>query len=437
MSYTEIKIPQMGEGVTEATITRWLVKEGDKVEEDQIIVELATDKVDNELPSPVGGIVARILCKEGEVARVGKTIAVVSADGKYPDETRKTAEDIQTVAVNVKHETGDAGEDTFRLVLSPLVRNMVRENRIPVQDLENIKGSGLDGRITKEDIERFLNDRIREKSVKPADKIPQAEPVRSEPVRSSAPAEEKNNITEDFSVFGDVEIVEMSRMRRLIAEHMLHSVKTAPHVTSFVKADITNLFNWYKSHREEFEKREREKLTLMPLLLKEIVRALRDFPAINASISGNSIVYKKYFHIGMAAALPDGNLIVPVIRNADQKNLYGLAKSVNDLSQRARNNQLQPDEIKGGSFTVTNLGSFGTLTGTPVINQPEAAILATGAIRKEPAVIETPEGDAIAVRQMITLALTYDHRIIDGALAGKFLMQLVKNIESFDIKTSI
>lgn len=437
MSYTEIKIPQMGEGVTEATITRWLVKEGDRVGEDQIIVELATDKVDNELPSSVAGIVTKLLCREGDVVQVGKTIAIVTGDGKLPDETIKTTEEIKTVAVNIKAAVSIQENESERMSLSPLVRNMVRENRIPVSDLKNIKGSGLEGRITKEDIERYLEGRIRDKSVKPAEKVTETEPVRSDTPRSSAVAGAETSDVVDFSVFGDVEIVEMSRMRRLIAEHMLHSVKTSPHVTSFVKADITNLFNWYKSYRDEFERREREKLTLMPLLVKEIVRALREYPAINASVSGNSIVYKKYFNIGMAAALPDGNLIVPVIRNADQKNLYGLAKSINDLSQRARNNQLQPDEIKGGTFTITNLGTFGTLTGTPVINQPEAAILATGAIRKEPAVVETPDGDAIAIRHIITLALTYDHRIIDGALAGKFLMQLVKNIESFDIKSSI
>jgi 2-oxoglutarate dehydrogenase E2 component (dihydrolipoamide succinyltransferase) len=427
----------MGEGVTEATVTRWLVKEGDKVEEDQIIVELATDKVDNELPSPVAGIVARLHSNEGDVVQVGKTIAIVSADGKLPGEMPKSPEEIRSVAVNTKADIAVPEDETARIALSPLVRNMVKENRIPSSDLMNIKGSGIDGRIVKEDIERYLEERTRQKSAVPSEKTLAAQEARPiVPVSTATPPENKP-VTEDFSVFGDVEVVEMSRIRRLIAGHMLHSVQTSPHVTSFIKADITNLFNWYKSSREEFERKEREKLTLMPILVKETVRALRDFPAINASLSGNSIVLKKYFHIGMAAALPDGNLIVPVIKNADQKNLYGLAKSINDLSQRARNNQLQPDEIKGSSFTITNLGSFGTLTGTPIINQPEAAILALGAIRKEPAVIETPEGDAIAIRQIITLALTYDHRIIDGALAGKFLMQLVKNIESFDIKASI
>lgn len=446
----------MGEGVTEATLTRWLVKPGDAISEDQVIVELATDKVDNELPSPVAGVVAKLLFKEGDTVAVGKVIAIVSEDGTLPDagERKPLPEEIKTVAVNINAvaETANASPEEqamSRLVLSPLVRNMVRENGLTADDLMKIKGSGLDGRITKEDVERFLSgsvftaaepmkkEPVQEKIKEP---VPSSEPLRekpAEPVRASEPVKATLPQTEDFSVFGDVELVEMSRMRKLIAEHMVKSVHTSPHVTSFMKVDVTNLFNWQKANKDAFEKREGEKLTLMPLFIRETVRALRDFPAINASASGDKIIYKKYFHIGMATALPDGNLIVPVIRHADQKNLYGLAKSVNDLSLRARSNQLQPDEIKGGSFTITNLGSFGTLTGTPIINQPEAAILALGAIRKEPAVIETPNGDAIAIRHMMILALTYDHRIIDGALAGKFLLQLTSNIESFDINASL
>jgi len=430
MSHTEIRIPQMGEGITEATITQWLVKEGDKINEDQIIVELATDKVNNELPSPVGGIVAKLMYKEGETVEVGKVIAVVSDDGSMPTENKPTvgSNQIKTVAVNQSPQADDlpVNPEITRLALSPLVRNMIRENNLTHEELTTIKGSGSEGRITKDDLSAYLT----QKSTVKETEIKQA--VISETVKPVAKTPES-----DFSIFGDVEIVEMSRMRKLIAEHMLKSVQTSPHVTSFIKADVTNLFGWQKSVKDDFVKKEGEKLTLMPLFIRETVKALRDFPAINASLSGDRIVFKKYFNIGMATALPDGNLIVPVIKNADQKNLYGLAKTVNDLSNRARNNQLKPDEITGGSFTITNLGSFGTLTGTPVINQPEAAILALGAIRKEPAVIETPNGDAIAIRHVMILALTFDHRIIDGALAGKFLLQLVKNIESFDIKASV
>ncbi|PKP20103.1 MAG: diapophytoene dehydrogenase [Bacteroidetes bacterium HGW-Bacteroidetes-21] len=435
MSQIEIQIPSMGEGITEATITKWHVKEGDTVTEDQIIVDLATDKVDNELPSISSGIIAKILYSEGQTIQVGKTIAIISSDGKLSGTVEKsnTPVEIKTVAAKspekLAEEAIDKNEDfDVKMALSPLVRNMVRENHIGVSDLAQISGSGYEGRITKEDITRFL-----ERSKTPVQTIVPEE-IR-ESVRTVPKPSTSSSV--DYSVFGQVEIVEMDRMRKLIAGHMKNSMATSPHVTSFAKADVTNLFNWRNSYKTEFERKEGEKLTLMPLFIKEIARVLKEFPAVNVSVDGDNIVYKKYFNIGMATALPDNNLIVPVIRNADQKNLYGLAKAVNDLAERARTNRLNPEEIKGGTFTITNLGSFGTLTGTPIINQPEAAILALGAVRKEPAVIETEQGDAIAIRQIMMLALTYDHRVIDGALAGKFLQRLVYNIENFDINSLV
>ena len=434
MKYTEIKIPQMGEGVTEATITRWLVREGDRVDEDKVIVELATDKVDNELPSPVKGVIAKILFTEGQVVSVGKVIAIVTEDGKIPDMTeRKSPDDIKTFAANPEAAKKTISDDITgsHIALSPLVRNMVRENNLSSADLKAIKGSGLEGRITKDDILNYLDSSI---VVNVPDEVKPVAFVKSEPVISEEPGK---HLKTDYSVFGDVQITEMSRMRKLIAGHMVDSIRTAPHVTSFIKADVTNLFNWQKKHKDDFEKKEGERLTLMPLFVREVVLALKECPEINVSLSGDKIIYKKYINIGIATALPDGNLIVPVIKKADEKNLFGLARSVNDLSGRARANKLLPDEITGGSFTITNLGSFGTLTGTPVINQPESAILALGAVRKEPAVIETPDGDAIAIRYMIILSITYDHRIIDGALAGKFLNILTKNIEKFDINSLI
>ncbi len=318
-------------------------------------------------------------------------------------------------------------DELIHIELSPLVRNMVRENNLSYDDLKKIKGSGLKGRITKDDINSFISGK--EKGHVPENKnseIPEK------------PAFVKEISSEnDISINGEKQIAEMSRTRKQITEQMLTSVQTVPHVTSFAKSDVTNLFNWYEKQKEVFEKKEGEKLTLIPLLIRETVRVLREFPEINVSLDGDSIIYKKYYNIGIATVLSDGSLAVPVIKDADQKNLYGLARAVNDLSLKARNNTLRPDEITGGTFTVSDLGSFDTLTGTSVINQPESAILAFGLIRKEPAVIETSKGDDIAIRLMIILSLTFDLRIIDYALAGKFLEQTAKNIENFDINSSI
>lgn len=311
--------------------------------------------------------------------------------------------------------------------LSPLVRNMVRENSLSADDLKIIKGSGLDGRITKNDILSYLSGR---------DKGHVPETKSSEII--STPVSDKEIIAKtDFLPFGEAQVAEMSAMRKIVAENMQKSVQIAPHVTSFAKADITDFFNWFQKQKEVFEKKEGEMLTLLPLLIRETVRVLKEFPEINVSFDGDSIIYKKYYNIGIATVLSDGSLAVPVIKDADQKNLYGLARAVNDLSLKARNNALQPDETTGGTFTVSDLGSFGTLAGTSVINQPESAVLAFGLVRKEPAVVETPAGDGIAIRLMIILSLTFDLRIIDYALAGKFLKQTAKNIEKFDINSSI
>jgi 2-oxoglutarate dehydrogenase E2 component (dihydrolipoamide succinyltransferase) len=416
-----IILPAMGEGVIEATIIKWLVKEGAEVKEDDPLVEVATDKVDSEIPAPSAGTIVEIKVHEGEVVEVGDLIAIYEVNAESPPvEAKMIEKEVERVRETINDERRQKKEvlEVSREMksrtpsgrfLSPLVRNIAAQKVISYSDLDKINGTGMDGRITRDDILKLVDER--EKKSSEAEK-----------------KETRKNIP--VSSAGD-EIIEMDRVRRLIAEHMVMSKKTSPHVTSFIDADVTRMVTWRNSIKAKFLEDEGQKLTLTPLFIEAAARALEDFPMINISVDGNNIIKKKHINIGMATALPDGNLIVPVIKDANEKNLKGLARSVNDLADRARNNRLKPDEINGGTFTVTNFGSYNNLSGTPIINQPQAAILGTGAVRKMPAVIETPEGDVIGIRHIMILSLSYDHRIIDGALAGRFLNRIKEILENY------
>jgi 2-oxoglutarate dehydrogenase E2 component (dihydrolipoamide succinyltransferase) len=420
----------MGEGVIEATINKWLVKEGAVVNEEDPIVEVATDKVDSEVPSPATGTLVSIIATEGFSARVGDTIAILENNKNYkPEEPAKVEkeiarvkETIDTIRQEKKEEESLSNEMKSRTpsgkFISPLVRSIANREGISYSDLDMLTGTGMDGRITRDDILKLLERKKNE-----------AEEKSNRLAEVPGQLKIKGNAVTKLSD-GD-EVIEMDRVRKLIAEHMVLSKKTSPHVTSFIDADVTRLVIWRNSVKDRFLAREGQKLTLTPVFIDAAARALHDFPMINISVNGTSIIKKKNINIGMAAALPDGNLIVPVIKNANEKSITGLAMAVNDLADRARNNKLKPDEITGGTFTITNFGSYNNLAGTPIINQPQAAILGTGAVRKMPAVIETEEGDVIAIRHIMILSLSYDHRVIDGALAGKFLRRVKEILEDY------
>lgn len=434
MSQVELKMPKMGESVAEATITKWLKKEGDSVEQDEPILEIATDKVDSEVPSTAAGILVKQLYNEGDVVAVGKSIAIIgdSASSAAPIPSAPKAEEVKIAVAPILSTQPAAaasmGVSSSRFY-SPLVKNIAQQENVSSAELDAITGTGAEGRVTKKDILQFIENR--KSGNGQIAKTTSAESVPSATIQQTkAPA--AIPMTD-----GDVEIIEMDRMRKLIADHMVMSKHTSPHVTSFVEADVTNMVLWRNKVKNDFEKREKEKITFTPLFIEAIVRAIKDFPMINCSLDGTKILLKKNINIGMATALPSGNLIVPVIKNADRMNLVGLTKSVNDLSGRARKNKLSPDEIAGGTFTLTNVGTFGNVMGTPIINQPQVAILAVGAIRKKPAVIETEFGDTIGIRQMMFLSLSYDHRIVDGSLGGSFLRKIADYLEQFDINRNL
>ena len=443
MARVELVRPKMGESIMEATILRWVKNPGDSVEIDEPILEIATDKVDTEVPSPVGGVIAQVLFKENDVVPVGKVIAVISTEGESAQplptpsiaeapasngalsngqHSPAPAEAVPATASSAPAQVRAAGEGAR--FYSPLVRNIAQKEMISTQELEAVPGSGQQGRVTKKDILAYVEQR-RHTPATPQPAAPAPATPASVP---AAPA---------VSVSGNVEIVEMDRMRKLIADHMVMSKHTSPHVTSFVEVDVTEIVNWRERVKKQFEARYGEKITFTPIFIEAVTKALRDFPMVNISVDGTKLIVKKDINIGMAAALPSGNLIVPVIKNADLLSLPGLTKAVNDLAGRARANQLKPEEIQGGTFTLTNVGTFGNVMGTPIINQPQVAILATGAIRKKPAVVETPYGDLIAVRQMMFLSLSYDHRVVDGALGGSFLRRVGDYLEQFDANRGI
>jgi 2-oxoglutarate dehydrogenase E2 component (dihydrolipoamide succinyltransferase) len=418
MAKMNILLPAMGEGVIEATINKWFVTEGSVVNEDDPIVEVATDKVDSEVPAPSSGKIVSIIAREGSLTKVGGILAIIEVK-KIDKEVKRIRETIDTVRQEI-NETEVVARDMKNRTpsgkfLSPLVRSMASREGISYSELDTTTGTGMDGRITKDDILTLLGNRR-----KSSDEVKPEE---------TAKVKQKETATDNQSQ-GD-EIIPMDRVRKLIAEHMVMSKRTSPHVTSFIDADLTRLVNWRNTNKDKFLAAEGQKLTLTPFFVDAAAKALYEFPMVNISVDGSNIIKKKNINIGIAAALPDGNLIVPVIKNANEKNLTGLAKAVNDLAERARNNKLKPDEITGGTFTITNFGSYNNLAGTPIINQPQAAILGTGVVRKTPAVIETPDGDMIAIRQIMILSLSYDHRIIDGALAGKFLHKVKEILENF------
>jgi len=435
MAQFELIMPKMGESVAEATIIKWLKKPGDAIEEDEPVLEIATDKVDSEIPSPVAGVLDEILFEEGQAIQVNSVIARIntSANGDVsranaPVAAQAAAEAPKPVAVAEQYF--DKAKEIINTpggrFYSPLVKSIAKEENLPLQELENIPGSGKDGRLTKEDLLNYLANRTSQSASKPTSTqtITQSSPV----TKHAAPA---------VSISGGDEIIEMDRMRKLIADHMVMSKQVSPHVTSFVEADVTNMVLWRERNKKDFEKREGEKITYTPIIMEAVASAIRDLPMINISVDGTRIIKKKHINIGMATALPSGNLIVPVVKDADQMNLVGLTKKINDLANRARNNKLLPDEIQGGTFTITNVGSFGNVMGTPIINQPQAAIMAIGIIKKKPAVLETPQGDVIAIRHMMFCSLSYDHRVVDGSLGGSFLRRVADYLEAFDINRTI
>lgn len=432
MAKFELKLPKMGESVAEATITNWLKEVGETIEADEAVLEIATDKVDSEVPSEVDGVLVEKLFNEDDVVQVGQTIAIIETEGEEGAETPSTeeeevpSEEIQEAVGEVEKRVEDAKEISVadfsesNRFYSPLVKNIAKEEGISFEELESIEGSGKDGRVTKNDILGYLE--TRSSQPKQAPEKEQKAPVAAAPKPAKTPV----------SVNSEDEIIEMSRMGKMIAHHMVESAQTAAHVQSFIEVDVTNIWNWRKKNKDAFEKREGEKLTFTPIFMEAVAKAIKDFPMINISVDGDKIIKRKNINLGMAAALPDGNLIVPVIKNADQLNLVGMAKAVNDLASRARLNKLKPDDIQGGTYTVTNVGTFGSIMGTPIINQPQVGILALGAIRKVPAVIETPEGDFIGIRYKMFLSHSYDHRVVNGALGGQFVQRVAKYLESFD-----
>lgn len=438
MASYNLIMPKMGESIAEATIIRWLKEEGDAIEVDEPVLEIATDKVDSEVPSPEAGILIKKLFNEGDVVEVGKAVAEIQTEGAGPVKApaaetsapakeeempvaRATSNLVATPAANLQAVSGDR-------FYSPLVMNIARTEGVSMGELEKVPGSGKEGRVTKRDILNYVNDRTTQ-SASPAEQpaaSPAAEPKVVKEV--AAPAVSLNQ--------GD-EVIEMDRMRKLIADHMTMSKRTSAHVTSFVEADVTNLVNWRNRIKDEYKRREGENITFTPIFIDAIVRAIKDFPMINISVDGDRIIRRRDINIGMAAALPSGNLIVPVIKNADTKNLVGLTREVNDLARRARENKLKPEEIQGGTYTITNVGTFGNVMGTPVINQPQVAIMATGAIRKKPAVIETELGDLIGIRHMMYLSHSYDHRVVDGALGGQFVRRVADYLEQWDVNLEL
>ena len=429
MAKFELKLPKMGESVAEATITNWLKSVGDVIEADEAVLEIATDKVDSEVPSEVSGKLVEILFQVDDVVQVGQTIAIIEVSGEGNETPSKeapaTAVIIEKEVESVKETVASTSFNDSDKFFSPLVKNIAKEEGISVAELEIIAGSGKDGRVTKDDILKYVSDQkaIAKNHVLPT--VAQTTAPKAQP--ATAPK------AVPVSVNGGDEIIEMDRMRKLIAGYMVASVQTSAHVQSFIEVDVTNIVKWRDKVKGAFEKREGEKLTFTPIMMEAVAKALKDFPGMNISVDGDYIIKRKNINLGMAAALPNGNLIVPVIKNADQLNLVGMAKAVNDLGGRAKAGKLKPDDTQGGTYTVTNVGTFGSVFGTPIISQPQVGILALGAIRKVPAVIETPEGDFIGIRQKMFLSHSYDHRVVDGALGGSFVKRVAEYLEAFDV----
>jgi 2-oxoglutarate dehydrogenase E2 component (dihydrolipoamide succinyltransferase) len=440
MAKAELIMPKMGESIMEATILKWLKKPGDTIELDEAVLEIATDKVDSEVPSPVAGVLVELLYKENDVVPINKVIAIIETDASAaksapatatkPESTPAEAASASVPFVPAAQSIASPTPSTDSRFYSPLVRTMAKTEGIQTAELQTIPGTGAEGRVTKADMLQYLAQRSKSgAAAAPA-------PTNGSAKTSTPPAAVVSS-SPAVSISGASEIIEMDRMRKLISDHMVMSKHTSPHVTSFVEVDVTNLVLWRDKIKGEFLKKYGEKITFTPIFIEAIARSIRDFPMINVSVDGTRIIVKKDINIGMAAALPTGNLIVPVIKAADQMNLVGLTKQVNDLANRARGGQLKPDEVQGGTFTLTNVGTFGNVMGTPIINQPQVAIMATGAIKKKPAVLETPTGDVIAIRHLMFLSMSYDHRVVDGALGGSFIRRVADYLEAFDLARSV
>ncbi|MDK7675713.1 dihydrolipoamide acetyltransferase family protein [Weeksella virosa] len=433
MADYKLILPSMGEGVMEATVTNWLKNIGDTIAEDESVVEIATDKVDSDLPSPVSGTLKEILVQVDEVAKVGEPVAILEVDGEVEqEEVVQASETIEKDIDQLKQSVTTSQENPVQEVVSsadrfysPLVKSIAKEEGISQTELDQIHGTGLEGRVTKDDLKKYLETRGQQPKI---ESTTQAATSQQSISPATAPV---------MTVSGEDEIIEMDRMRKIIAKNMVQAKQIAPHVTSFIEADLTNIVLWREKNKKAFEAKYGEKITYMPIFIQAITKAILDFPMINVSVDGERIIKKKNINIGMAAALPSGNLIVPVIKNADQYSLSGLAKKVNDLANRARQNKLKPDEIQGGTYTITNIGSFGNTIGTPIIPQPQVAIMAVGAIVKKPAVIETPQGDMIGIRHKMYLSHAYDHRVVDGALGGMFVKRVAEYLENFDMEAEI
>lgn len=454
MSKFELKLPQMGESVAEATLTTWLKEVGDTIEMDEAVFEIATDKVDSEVPSEVEGVLLEKRFDVDDVIKVGEVVAVIQVEGEVDSVSDDTApketqieESAEAPAMELEAQMAGVKESVSATVpdfsnsdrfYSPLVKNIAKEEKVSMDELEAIVGTGKEGRVTKNDIMAYLENRSNSGKVNVAT-APQPQ-AKAEKVTASQPVQTKSEdkpLAAKVPVKAGDEIIPLSRMGKLIAHHMVESISTSAHVQSFVEVDVTNVVNWRNKVKNAFQQREGEKLTFTPIFMEAVAMALKKFPMMNISLDGDNVIKKKNINLGMAAALPDGNLIVPVIKNADQLNLVGMAKTVNDLANRARNNQLKPDEIKDGTYTVTNVGSFGSVFGTPIINQPQVGILALGAIRKIPSVIETDQGEYIGIRSKMYLSHSYDHRVVNGALGGMFVKSVADYLEAWDINREI
>ncbi|MGB5941332.1 MAG: dihydrolipoamide acetyltransferase family protein [Leeuwenhoekiella sp.] len=453
MSKFELKLPKMGESVAEATITNWLKSVGDTIDLDEPIVEIATDKVDSEVPSEVEGKLIKTFFEKDDVVQVGEVIALIEIDGDDGD-SKNTSENLSP-SENSKEDIEEATKEPGAEVVlqhmhvaktataaitnegerfySPLVKNIAHQENISQEELDAIKGSGLEGRVTKDDVFAYLESRKNNGATQETTQ----DDIQTAPQSTQKKPEITTKASTPVAVNQGDEIIEMTRMGKLIAKHMVASAQTSAHVQSFIEVDVTNIWNWRNAHKDEFQKREGEKLTFTPIFMEAVAKAIKDFPMINIAVDGDRIIKKKQINLGMAAALPDGNLIVPVIKNADQLNLTGMAKAVNDLAKRSREGKLKPDETQNGTYTVTNVGTFGSIMGTPIINQPQVAILALGAIRKTPAVIETPEGDFIGIRHKMYLSHSYDHRVVNGALGGQFVQRVAHYLEAWDAKRTL
>lgn len=449
MAVIEMVMPKMGESIMEGTILKWNKKPGDAIDQDESVLEIATDKVDSEVPSPVSGKLSQILAEEGQTVAVGTVIALIESESAGASVAPVAAAPVaqaapvnngvhaavHSIAAEVQSAVALLDKPASGRFYSPLVLNIAREEKIAMDELDRIPGTGSEGRVTKKDILSYLSNRASVTPVAAPAVSSRSMPAAQAPAAFGSPFPEMKMKTYSFS--GEMEVVEMDRMRKIIAENMVYSKHVSPHVTSFVEADVTNLVLWRERYKKEFEKKYNQKLTFTPMIMEALVKAIREFPGINISVEGTNLLYKKNINIGMAVALPSGNLIVPVIKNADRLNLVGLSAAVNDLADRARRNKLSPDDLSDGTYTLTNVGTFGNVMGTPVILQPQVAIMAAGAIRKKPAVIETPSGDTIGIRQFMFLSHSYDHRVVDGMLGGTFVRRVADHLENWDLNREV